>query len=67
MDEGCDFVLIGRAGIIQRDFPLQVKSDPMYEVAKMPVTADYLRKGKLPERFINYLRGWETIVVSTSP
>jgi len=67
LDEGCDFVLIGRAGIIQRDFPLQVKADPMYETAKMPVMAEYLRKGGLPERFINYLRGWETIVISNSP
>lgn len=62
LDEGCDFVLIARAGILQRDFPLQVKMNPMYESPKMPVTADYLRKGGLSERFIETMRGWQTFV-----
>lgn len=67
LDEGCDFVLIARAGIIQRDFPLQVKANPMYESIKMPVLAEHLRQGGLPERFINHLRGWQTIVFPNSP
>jgi len=67
LDEGCDFVLIARAGIIQRDFPLKVKEDPAYEVPKLPVTAQYLREGGLSERFIDSLRGWETIVHPGSP
>lgn len=45
LDEGCDFVLIGRAGILQRDFPLQVMADPHYDSPPLPVTADYLRRG----------------------
>jgi 2,4-dienoyl-CoA reductase-like NADH-dependent reductase (Old Yellow Enzyme family) len=67
LDEGCDFVLIARAGIIQRDFPLKVKENPNYESVKMPVMAEHLRKGGLPERFINHLRGWQTIVFPNSP
>jgi len=62
LEEGCDFVLIARAGILQRDFPLQVKANPMYESPKMPVTADYLREGGLSERFIETMRGWQTFV-----
>lgn len=58
LDEGCDFVLIARAGIIQRDFPLQVLADPNYESPKLPVTAQYLRNGGMSERFIDHLRGW---------
>lgn len=66
LDEGCDFVLIARAGILQRDFPLQVKANPLYESPRTPVTAQYLRTGGLSERFINHMRGWQTFVVSGS-
>jgi len=66
LDEGCDFVLIARAGILQRDFPLQVKANPLYESPQMPVTADYLRQGGLSERFIETMRGWQTFVRPSS-
>jgi 2,4-dienoyl-CoA reductase-like NADH-dependent reductase (Old Yellow Enzyme family) len=67
MEEGCDFVLIGRAGILQRDFPLQVKADPLYDSPRLPVTAQYLRAGGLSERFINHMRGWQSFVLPGSP
>lgn len=67
LDEGCDFVLIARAGILQRDFPLQVKANPEYDSPKLPVTADYLRQGGLSERFIQHMRGWQTFVAPNSP
>nr|WP_305791901.1 hypothetical protein [Spirosoma foliorum] len=66
LDEGCDFVLIGRAGILQRDFPLRVKANPKYESPTLPVTAGFLRQGGLSERFINHLRGWPSFVVPGS-
>ncbi|QER90493.1 NADH:flavin oxidoreductase (plasmid) [Streptomyces tendae] len=62
LDEGCDFVLIGRAGILQRDFPLQVKKNPMYESPELPVRAQYLRDGGMSEFFINHMRGWPSFV-----
>lgn len=67
LDEGCDFVLVGRAGILRRDFPLQVMADPLYDSPALPVTADYLRTGGLSERFIDHLRGWEAFVTPGSP
>lgn len=67
LDEGCDFVLIGRAGILQSDFPLQVRDNPLYDSPRLPVTADYLRRGGLSERFINHMRGWPQFVVPGSP
>ena len=66
LDEGCDFVLIGRAGILKSDFPLQVLDNPMYESPALPVTAEYLRKGGLSERFINHMRGWPQFVLPGS-
>jgi 2,4-dienoyl-CoA reductase-like NADH-dependent reductase (Old Yellow Enzyme family) len=62
LDEGCDFALVGRAGILQRDFPLRVKADPLHALPKLPVTADYLRAGGLNERFVNYMREWPGFV-----
>ncbi|WP_264538178.1 NADH:flavin oxidoreductase [Flavobacterium sp. N1736] len=62
LDEGCDFVLIARAAILQRDFPVQVKLNPDYDSPKLPVIADYLREGGLSERFIETMRGWQTFV-----
>lgn len=62
LDEGCDFVLIGRAGILQRDFPVQVNQNPYYESPTLPVTAEYLRTRGLSERFINHMRGWPSFV-----
>lgn len=62
LDEGCDFVLIGRAGILQRDFPLQVAADPHYDSPALPVTAQFLRAGGLSERFIDHMRGWPAFV-----
>ncbi|MEU4405194.1 NADH:flavin oxidoreductase [Streptosporangium sp. NPDC023963] len=62
LDEGCDFVLIGRAAILQRDFPRRVHENPLYESPKLPVTAQYLRTAGLSERFINHMRGWQGFV-----
>lgn len=62
LEEGCDFVLIGRAGILLRDFPLRVMNDPYYDSPTLPVTAQYLRAGGLSERFIDHLRGWPSFV-----
>ena len=66
LDKGCDFVLIGRASILQPDFPLQVKANPHYDSPKLPVTADYLRMRGLSERFIKHMRGWPNFVLPTS-
>ncbi|MBL7253377.1 oxidoreductase [Paractinoplanes lichenicola] len=62
LDEGADFVVIGRAGILRRDFPRQVRANPAYESPKLPVTAQFLRTGGLSERFINHMRRWPYFV-----
>ncbi|MGV3553286.1 NADH:flavin oxidoreductase [Rhizobium sp.] len=62
LDEGCDFVLVGRAAILQRDFPRQVQADPCYDSPRLPVTPDYLRAGGLSERFITHMWRWSNFV-----
>ncbi|WP_455287496.1 NADH:flavin oxidoreductase [Cupriavidus necator] len=66
LDEGCDFVLIGRAGILQRDFPRQVMANPAYDSPRTPVTAQFLREGGLSEQFIHHMRGWPDFVMPDS-
>jgi 2,4-dienoyl-CoA reductase-like NADH-dependent reductase (Old Yellow Enzyme family) len=66
LDEGCDFVLIGRAGILKTDFPLQVMADPRYESPQLPVTADFLRTCGLSERFFDYMCEWPSVVAPES-
>lgn len=62
LEEGCDFVLIGRAGILERDFPTRVMANPLHASPRLPVAAQFLRDGGLSERFINHMRGWESFV-----
>jgi 2,4-dienoyl-CoA reductase-like NADH-dependent reductase (Old Yellow Enzyme family) len=56
--EGVDFVLIGRAAILRRDFPHRVASYPSYESPRLPVTAQFLREGGLSARFVQHMRRW---------
>lgn len=62
LGDGCDFVLVGRAGILDRDCPKKIAADLTYTSPQLPVTAGFLREGGLSERFINHLRGWPYFV-----
>ena len=55
-------MLVGRPGILERDFPLRVKANPQHRSPTLPVTAAFLRQGGLSERFIRHLRGWDYFV-----
>lgn len=59
---GADFVILGRAAILQHDFPLQTCENPDFEPVTLPVTRDYLRSQGLGEAFLNYMAGWEGFV-----
>ncbi|NUT62799.1 hypothetical protein [Herbaspirillum sp. C9C3] len=63
LDEGCDFVLLGRAAILQRDYPWQVRLNQNFKVPETPVTADFLRTSGLSENFIDYMNtAWTDFV-----
>ena len=66
LDEGCDFVLIGRAEILQRAFPRRVLADPCYDSPRVPVPAQFLRERGLSERFITHMRRWPNFVIPDS-
>lgn len=64
LDDGCDYVLIGRAAILRHDFPEQVRRDPAYQSPTLPVTAEHLRREGLGQAFIDYMSGWPGFVAT---
>jgi hypothetical protein len=57
LDEGADYVLIGRAAILHHDFPKRVIADPTFEAVPLPVTREYLNGEKVSDRFVDYIVG----------
>jgi len=62
LDQGCDFVIIGRGAILHADFPERLRADAAFQWAGLPVTADYLRGQGLGEAFVDYMRTWKGFV-----
>ena len=62
MEQGVDFVMLGRAGILTHDFPNRYKVDPEFEATQLPVTAEHLESEGLSPAFIKYLSGWDGFV-----
>jgi 2,4-dienoyl-CoA reductase-like NADH-dependent reductase (Old Yellow Enzyme family) len=62
LDAGVDFVLLGRAAIVQHDFPQQVARDPGFQPVQLPVTRAYLKAQGLGDTFVEYMRGWKGFV-----
>jgi 2,4-dienoyl-CoA reductase-like NADH-dependent reductase (Old Yellow Enzyme family) len=58
VEAGVDFVTIGRAAIVHHDFPEQVRQNPDFAMADLPVSRDYLRREGLGEAFLKYMERW---------
>ncbi|MFC4594706.1 NADH:flavin oxidoreductase [Sphingobium tyrosinilyticum] len=56
IEDGCDFVTIGRAGILRHDFPERARRDPAYTSPPQPITVDHLREEGVTDEFLDYLR-----------
>lgn len=62
LDQGADFVDLGRAAILHHDFP-QRAADPEFTSVQTPVSREYLREESVGEAFIDYLAaGWPDFV-----
>lgn len=64
LDQGVDFVLLGRAAILHHDFPLQAEKNPDFVAVTLPVSADYLRNEGLGENFLVYMSSWKGFVAA---
>ena len=59
---GVDFVSIGRAAILNHDFPKQMQADPEFRCRELPVSVQTLREEGLGDAFIEYMRRWRGFV-----
>jgi 2,4-dienoyl-CoA reductase-like NADH-dependent reductase (Old Yellow Enzyme family) len=62
LEQGADFIILGRAAILHHDYPMQVHDNPQFEPVSLPVTREYLRKQGLGESFVKYMSGWAGFV-----
>jgi 2,4-dienoyl-CoA reductase-like NADH-dependent reductase (Old Yellow Enzyme family) len=62
LEEGLDFVVIGRAAILHHDFPERVRADPGFTPVALPVTEAHLRAEGVGQAFVGYLRTWKGFV-----
>ena len=62
LDQGVDFVSIGKAAILHYDFPKQVSSNAAFASTSTPVSIAYLKEQGLGAEFIKYMERWEGFV-----
>ena len=58
MEADIDWVMLGRAAILNHNFPELYAANPEFEPPIIPVTADYLAKEGLSPKFITYMSNW---------
>lgn len=61
LEQGCDFVLIGRAAILHHDWP-KLAADPAFRPIDLPVTREHLHREGLSDRFVTYMQAWKGFV-----
>lgn len=64
LEAGADFVLIGRAAILNHDFPELVRANDDFQSPALPVTRAHLRKEGLGPAFVDYMSGWAGFVAA---
>ena len=63
LENGVDFVTIGRSAILHHDFPVKVIENPDFFPSETPVSKAYLRRQGLSDNFIGYMNRWPNFVV----
>ena len=54
---GADFVMLGRAAMLQHDWPNRYKENPSFEPVEMPVPRKYLESEGISKKFQDYIEG----------
>jgi 2,4-dienoyl-CoA reductase-like NADH-dependent reductase (Old Yellow Enzyme family) len=62
VDDGADFVILGRAAILHHDFPQRARADAHFAAVPLPVTREYLQSEGLGPAFVDYMAGWKGFV-----
>jgi 2,4-dienoyl-CoA reductase-like NADH-dependent reductase (Old Yellow Enzyme family) len=67
LDDGADFVFVGRGAVLHHDFPNKVEQDPNFEQIALPVSRQYLRGEGLSPVFVEYMNNWKGFVAAEEP
>jgi len=62
LEQGADFVILGRAAILHHDYPARLAADPAFKPTRPPVSAAYLAQEGLSPPFIHYMHNWAGFV-----
>lgn len=62
LDDGADFVLIGRGAILHHDFARAAIADPAFASVPVPVTRAHLKAEGLGDTFVDYMASWKGFV-----
>lgn len=62
LENGADYVLIGRAAILHHDYPQKVAADPDFTPVALPVSREHLKAERLSPAFIEYMNNWKGFV-----
>lgn len=62
LENGADYVLIGRAAILHHDYPQKVAADPNFTPIALPVSREHLAAEGLGPAFIEYMNNWKGFV-----
>lgn len=62
LEDGFDFVMVGRAAILEPRFPKMIQLDCNYRSPEVPVTTSYLEEQGLSDPFIDYMKNWDNFV-----
>ena len=65
MDEGVDWVMLGRAAILHHDFPNRMQFDANFTPVELPVTPAHLTAEGLSPPFVEYMKNWKGFVAGT--
>jgi len=53
---GADWIMLGRAAMLQHDFPNRYKADPSFKPVQMPVPRQHLKDEGISEKFQAYIQ-----------
>lgn len=62
MEQGADFVLLGRAGILHHDYPNQLAANDSFNSIAMPASAAHLSSEGVSQPFLDYLGSFGSFV-----
>ena len=61
---GLDFVILGRAAIVNHDYPARLAADPAFEPETPPVTEARLRAEGVSDPFLDYLKSRNMLAIA---